>query len=122
MISPPKDKLKELRENLIKDNYDLPDYETFKKDLSDDKKLKQLRENLIKEARDSGFLSPEMVMQTATNKYARLGGEAEARLIQSRRDMTKEELAAQPAFDPKYFKEKTGIDIEDLIFQGLLGK
>ncbi len=84
--------------------------------------LLEQRENLIKEARDSGFLSPEMVMQTATNKYARLGGEAEARLIQSRRDMTKEELAAQPAFDPKYFKEKTGIDIEDLIFQGLLGK
>lgn len=80
------------------------------------------REALIKEARDSGFLSPEMVMQTATNKYARLGGEAEARLTQARRDMTPDELAAQAPFDPKYFKEKTGIDIEDLIFQGLLSK
>jgi large subunit ribosomal protein L11 len=57
----------------------------------------------------------------AKDKYKRLGGEAEARLTQARRDMSKEELAAQNPFDRKYFKEKTDVDIDDLIFQGLLG-
>jgi hypothetical protein len=47
-----KDKLKELHGNLIKDNYDLPKYEVFEKDMSDIKKLSELRDNLIKDNYD----------------------------------------------------------------------
>lgn len=79
------------------------------------------RDALVVEARLRGVLYPSQVEAIAMDKYKKLGGEAEARLTQSRRDMSKEELAAQPPFDPKYFKEKTGVNLEDLIFQGLLG-
>lgn len=47
-----KDKLKELHGNLIKDNYDLPKYDVFEKDMSDIKKLSELRDNLIKDDYD----------------------------------------------------------------------
>lgn len=79
------------------------------------------RDALMVEARLRGVLYPSQVEAIAKDKYKRLGGEAEARLTQSRRDMSKDELAAQNPFDPKYFKEKTDVDIDDLIFQGLLG-
>ena len=80
------------------------------------------RDELIVEARLRGVLYPSQIEAIAMDKYKKLGGEAEARLVQARRDMSKEELASQLPFDPKYFKEQTGVDIEDLIFQGLLGK
>lgn len=80
------------------------------------------RDALIVEARLRGVLYPSQIEAIAIDKYKKLGGEAEARLVQARRDMSTEELAAQPPFDPKYFKEQTGVDIEDLIFQGLLRK
>lgn len=79
------------------------------------------RDALMVEARLRGVLYPSQVEAIAKDKYKRLGGEAEARLTQSRRDMSKDELAAQNPFDPKYFKEKTDVNIDDLIFQGLLG-
>jgi hypothetical protein len=79
------------------------------------------RDALMVEARLRGVLYPSQVEAIAKDKYKRLGGEAEARLTQARRDMSKEELAAQNPFDRKYFKEKTDVDIDDLIFQGLLG-
>jgi hypothetical protein len=47
-----KDKLKELHGNLIKDNYDLPKYDVFEKDMSDPKKLSELHDNLIKDDYD----------------------------------------------------------------------
>ena len=78
------------------------------------------RDALVVEARLRGVLYPSQVEAIAMDKYKKLGGEAEARLTQSRRDMSKEELASQPPFDPKYFKEKTGVNLEDLIFQALL--
>lgn len=80
------------------------------------------RDALIVEARQRGVLYPSQVEAIARDQYTRLGGEAEARLTQARRNMSKEELAAQYPFDPKYFKEQTGVDIDDLIFQGLLGR
>lgn len=80
------------------------------------------RDALIVEARQRGVLYPSQVEAIAMDKYKRLSGEAEARLTQARRNMSKEDLAAQYPFDPKYFKEQTGVDIEDLIFQGLLGR
>ena len=48
--------------------------------------------------------------------YQRLGGEAEARLVQSRIDMfPKERLQTYP-WNKSYFKKETGTDIGDLIF------
>ena len=47
-----KDKLKELHSNLIKDNYDLPKYDVFEKDMSDPKKLSELHDNLVKDDYD----------------------------------------------------------------------
>ena len=47
--------------------------------------------------------------------YRSLAGEAEARLVQARKDMTPEELLVQYPYEPAYFKEKTGIPLEDLI-------
>lgn len=46
------DKLKTLHDNLVKDGYDLPDYETFKSDMQDETKLKKLHENLSKDNYD----------------------------------------------------------------------
>lgn len=42
------DKLKLLYDNLY-ESYELPDYETFKKDLSDEKKLRAFYDNVKKE-------------------------------------------------------------------------
>jgi hypothetical protein len=47
-----KDKLQELHANLLKDNYDLPDFNTFKKDMSDPAKLEELRSTLISDNYD----------------------------------------------------------------------
>jgi len=76
------------------------------------------RDALVIEARQRGVLYPEQITAIANDKYKRLGGEAEARLTQARSDMTKDELAAANPYDPAYFKEKTGVNLEDLIFQG----
>lgn len=73
---------------------------------------------LIKEASNRGLLTPEQIQAKATDMYAKLGGEAEARLTQARANMTKDELAAANPYDPAYFKEKTGVNLQDLIFQG----
>lgn len=47
--------------------------------------------------------------------YQRLGGEAEARLVQSRMNLTPEERAAQYPWNPDYFKQQTGVGLDDLI-------
>lgn len=77
------------------------------------------REQLMVEARERGVLYPEQISAIAKDKYTRLGGEAEARLTQARSNMSKEELAAQNPYDPKYFLEKTGVPVDNLIFQGV---
>ncbi len=46
------DKLKSLYNNLVKDNYDLPDYATFVNDMADETKSKKLHETLIKDNYD----------------------------------------------------------------------
>jgi hypothetical protein len=71
--------------------------------------------SLIKEARDRGVLSPEQVKQTAVDMYIKLGGEAEARLTQYRRDMSKEDLDKQYPYESEYYKRATGVPIEELI-------
>lgn len=53
-------------------------------------------------------------------RYKRLAGEAEARLTQHRMNLTPEERLAQYPYDPAYFKQATGVDINDLIVRGLL--
>lgn len=52
MPPPPNDKLKKLHENLIKEGYDLPDYETFGKDMADSVKRDKFYNNLVKEGYD----------------------------------------------------------------------
>lgn len=47
--------------------------------------------------------------------YRRLSGEAEARLTQARANMTPEQRAAQYPYDPDYFKQATGVSLDDLI-------
>jgi hypothetical protein len=77
------------------------------------------RDELIVEARQRGVLYPSQIEAIAQDKYKRLGGEAEARLTQARSNMSKEEMAAQNPYDPKYFMEKTGVPVDNLIFQGV---
>lgn len=48
-------------------------------------------------------------------QYLSLGGEAEARLVQARMNLTPEERAAQFPFNPDYFKQQAGVGIDDLI-------
>jgi hypothetical protein len=73
---------------------------------------------LIKEGNERGILYPDQITAKSNDMYARLGGEAEARLTQARANMTKEELATTNPYDPKYFKEATKVDIDNLIMQG----
>lgn len=77
------------------------------------------RDELIVEARLRGVLYPSQIEAIARDKYKRLGGEAEARLTQARSNMSKEELAAQNPYDPTYFLDKTGVPVDNLIFQGV---
>ena len=76
------------------------------------------RDALVVEARTRGVLYPSQIEAIAKDKYKRLGGEAEARMTQARANMTKDELASTNPYDPEYFKNTTGVNIEDLIFQG----
>lgn len=48
-------------------------------------------------------------------QYLSLGGEAEARLVQSRMNLTPEERAAQFPWNADYFKQQTGVGLDDLI-------
>lgn len=50
--------------------------------------------------------------------YQRLAGEAEARLTQARMNLTPEQRLAQYPYDPEYFKQATGVDIDKLIVRG----
>jgi hypothetical protein len=77
------------------------------------------RDELMTEAVGRGVYLKEQMQAHAKDKYRRLGGEAEARLAQARSGMSKEELAAQNPYDPKYFLEKTGVPVDNLIFQGV---
>jgi hypothetical protein len=52
---------------------------------------------------------------TPSERYRRLGGEAEARLTQHRLLMTPEERRSQYPYAPEHFKEATGYDINDII-------
>lgn len=47
--------------------------------------------------------------------YQRLAGEAEARLTQARMNMTPEQRLAQYPYAPEYFRDATGVNLEDLI-------
>jgi hypothetical protein len=76
------------------------------------------RDALVIEARQRGVLYPTQVAAIANDKYKRLAGEAEARLTQARRNMTKEELAATNPYDPAYFLKNTDTPIDNLVFQG----
>lgn len=69
----------------------------------------------IQQLQSSEFLSKE-----AFNNYQRLAGEAEARLTQSRLNMTPEQRMAQYPYDPEYFMQATGVPFNELIVRGLL--
>jgi hypothetical protein len=58
--------------------------------------------------------------ETGVNAYKRLAGEAEARLAQYRMNLTPEARSALYPYDPTYFKQATGVDIDKLITRGLL--
>ena len=49
--------------------------------------------------------------EAAHEVYERVGGEAEARLVQAEKNMSQDALDNQYPYDPKYFKEQTGVDI-----------
>lgn len=51
----------------------------------------------------------------AFKAYQRNAGEANARLVQSRLNMTPEQRLNQYPWEPEYFKQSTGVSLEDLI-------
>jgi hypothetical protein len=52
---------------------------------------------------------------TPDELYKRLAGEAEARLTQSRKNLTQEERLDRYPYDPERFKNATGYDLNDII-------
>ena len=54
----------------------------------------------------------------AYDVYQRVGGEAEARLVQAEKNMSQDALDNQYPYDPKYFKEQTGVDISTVFRAG----
>jgi len=59
-------------------------------------------------------------VETPDDAYRALAGEAEARLAQYRMNLTPEARSALYPYDPTYFKQATGVDIDKLITRGLL--
>jgi len=68
------------------------------------------------------FLSAEDAKRTPFGQYQRLAGEAEARLTQSRMNLTPEQRLAQYPYDPAYFEQATGNRLADLIVRKDGGK
>jgi hypothetical protein len=62
----------------------------------------------IKNAKKTGMIDPYQ-------EYKRLAGEAEARLTQSRMNLTPEQRLAQYPYDPEYFEQATGVPLNSLI-------
>src|SRR5205085_7446424 len=61
---------------------------------------------------------PKQLMQMAQHQaYQRLAGEAEARLVQARQNLTPEQRSAKFPWSPDYFQEATGVPLGSLIFR-----
>jgi hypothetical protein len=89
---------------------DAPAPSTLDKFLENRKTLKTMlpatkRENALRRAEKDA----------AYDTYQRVGGEAEARLVQAEKNMTQNELNKQYPYDPAYFKTQTGVDIDRVI-------
>lgn len=85
--------------------------------------LMEQRMSLVKELQSKGLMDTMDILQKAQNEYEALGGEAQARLTQTRLNLTPEQRRQYFPFE--YGKENYGLDVkpEDLIFnQGLLGR
>lgn len=93
-------------------------YDSVEK-ISDPVKRKQFTDILgeIEVARDKVFgVNNGLITQlSAEEQYRRLGGEAEARLTQSRLNLTPQERLAQYPWEPDYFKQATGVPLDKLI-------
>lgn len=76
MIENDKSKLRELYGNLVNDNYDLPDFDTFERDMADDAKMRELYDNIKSDnydvpdyntfRGDMGYGSPTQPQQPTT--------------------------------------------------------
>ena len=74
---------------------------------------KFLKEWSSKDYQDKLWLA---IQQGAPAKaYPRLAGEAEARLVQSRMNLTPEERLSKYPWNADYFKQQTGVGLDDLI-------
>lgn len=65
----------------------------------------------------SAWMDKQIQEAAAQDYYQRLGGEAEARLTQMRANLSPEERRAAYPWNPDYFREKTGVPLEDLIYR-----
>lgn len=85
-----------------------------------DEALQMLRRDVASGAIPSTEMAMDMLPMAQQNAYQRLAGEAEARLTQARINLSPEQRLAQYPYDPEYFKQATGVDINNLIVRGLL--
>ena len=53
----------------------------------------------------------------AYDQYQRLAGEAESRLTQSRMSLTPEQRAGQYPWEHQYFRESTGVPLNELLYR-----
>jgi len=121
-----KDKLKKLHSNLVKDGYELPDYSTFEKDMSDSNKLFKLRENLVKDGyelpdqntfrNDMGYGEPTLKKKESTsNDGGLLGGVTQStsnpqlKLPKGLIENGNIDLSKQPSVDNKYVGGKSTV-------------
>jgi hypothetical protein len=81
----------------------------------------RIRENLkLIGNQRAEFMAKEGAGLDPYDAYRSLAGEAESRLTQYRMNLTPEARSALYPYDPTYFKQATGVDIDKLITRGLL--
>jgi hypothetical protein len=80
----------------------------------------QVRDGMSAEAKRIGLKDVQDTLWAARNPeqaYSSLAGEAEARLVQNRMNMSPAERSAQFPWEPSYFREASGVPIESLLFR-----
>lgn len=82
--------------------------------------LMEQRMSLVNELQSKGLDDPMKILQKAHDQYEALGGEAQARLTQTRLNLTPEQR--RQYFPFAYGKENYGLDVkpENIIFRSLL--
>ena len=112
----PKEKLKKLHANLIKDGYDLPSFDVFDKDMSDVTKLSKLRDNLVKEGYDLPDLNTFQADMGFSQKKSQVGSTGGGQVGTSGRPLVYANEGEKPILGLTLPKQKSGNELEGIGF------